>query len=336
MDEFREDDPRRQDLQEIKKAAERAAGLTRQLLAFSRKQVLQPVLLDLNAIVGGIDKLIRRLVGDEIELVIDQGRDLSLVVADPGQIEQVLINLAVNARDAMSQGGRATIRTRNAVVAEQEVQRLPPLAPGEYVLLEMADTGQGIPPDVVPHIFEPFFTTKPQGKGTGLGLSTVYGIVKQSDGFIFASSRWGEGATFSIYLPRAAAQQPAIERRGTDPVVLLVENEPAVRALAAGVLRRRGLTVLEAPNAKAALQLAEEHQRIDLMLTDIVMPGTTGRDLAQRLRASRPAMKVIYMSGYLDESARQAALHDGIPFVQKPFTTHALLKIVTDTLTTSA
>jgi PAS domain S-box-containing protein len=336
MDEFTEDDPRRQDLLEIKKAAERAAGLTRQLLAFSRKQVLQPVPLDLNAIVGGIDKLIRRLVGDEIELVLEQGPDLAPVVADPGQIEQVLINLAVNARDAMASGGRLTIRTRNAVVGEEEAHRHPPLAPGNYVTLEMTDTGSGIPPDVAPHIFEPFFTTKPQGKGTGLGLSTVYGIVKQSDGFIFASSPWGEGATFTIYLPRAAAAQPPSERpHGSQAVVLLVEDEPAVRALAAGVLRRRGLTVIEAPDAATALKIAEEHARIDLMLTDIAMPGTTGRDLAQRLRASRPAMKVIYMSGYLDENVRETAVADGVPFVQKPFTTHALVKIVTEVLTTS-
>jgi signal transduction histidine kinase/ActR/RegA family two-component response regulator len=340
LDDFRIDDPRRQDLTEIKKAAERAAGLTRQLLAFSRKQVLQPVLLDLNAIVGGIDKLVRRLIGDEIEFTLEEAADLGKVIADPGQIEQVLINLAVNARDAMPEGGRLTLRTRNVTMTPADAQRLPPLAAGEYVALEVADTGHGIPAEVAPHIFEPFFTTKPQGKGTGLGLATVYGIVKQSDGFIFVESVEQQGATFAIYLPRAAQPDASAMHSAGDapahPVVLLVEDEAAVRALAAGVLRRQGLTVLEAPTAKAALQLAENQNRIDLLLTDIVMPGGSGHELAQQLRRQRPGMKIVYMSGYSDEGVRQAAAAGGIPFVQKPFTTHALVKIVNEALTTSA
>ena len=339
LDEFRMDDPRRQDLTEIKKAAERAAALTRQLLAFSRKQVLQPVLLDLNAIVGGVDKLLRRLIGDEIEFTFEGADDLGKVVADPGQIEQVLINLSVNARDAMPEGGRLTIRTRNVAIGPGDAQRLPPLTPGPYVALEIADTGHGIPREVAPHIFEPFFTTKPHGKGTGLGLATVYGIVKQSDGFIFVDSVEEQGATFTIYLPRAPQPDTTVHARGdgrSNPVVLLVEDEAAVRALAAGVLRRQGLTVLEAPGAKEALQIADSQGRIDLLLTDIVMPGGSGHELAQQLRRHRPGLRIVYMSGYSDEDVRQAAAAGGIPFVQKPFTTHALVKVVNETLTTSA
>ncbi len=341
LDDFRdEDDQHRRDLTEIKKAAERAAGLTRQLLAFSRKQVLQPVLLDLNAIVGGVDKLVRRLVSDEIVFAFEQSPDLGKVVADPGQIEQVLINLAVNARDAMPEGGRLTIRTRNVTMTPADAHRLVPLTPGAYVALEVADTGHGIPRHVAPHIFEPFFTTKPQGRGTGLGLATVYGIVKQSDGFIFVDSVEQQGATFTIYFPRAAEPDAAAARATgeapADVVVLLVEDEAAVRALAAGVLRRQGLTVLEAPNAATALQVAENQHRIDLLLTDIIMPGGSGHELAQQLRRQRPGIRVVYMSGYTDEGVRQAAAAGGIPFVQKPFSTHALVKIVNEALRTSA
>jgi PAS domain S-box-containing protein len=337
LDDFAGDDARSQDLREIKKAAERAAGLTRQLLAFSRRQVLQPVTLDLNAIVLGIDKLVRRLVGEEIELTFDQAPELGKVVADPGQIEQVLINLAVNARDAMPEGGRLTIRTRNVSLSPEEARRLPPMAAGEYVTLDVEDSGQGIPTDVVPHIFEPFFTTKPQGKGTGLGLSTVYGIVKQSDGFIYVDSTLGRGSSFTVYLPRVS-EQPSSEKpaAGLLPVILLVEDEAAVRALAAGVLRRQGLTVVEAHNAKAALEAAAGQERLDLLVTDIVMPGGNGDKLAQELRSRRPRLKIIYMSGYSDESVRQAAGREGIPFLHKPFTPHALVKMVNETLKTSA
>jgi len=338
LDDFREDDPRRQDLKEIKKAGERAAGLTRQLLAFSRKQVLQPVMLDLNAIVGGVDKLLRRLLGDEIEFHFAPDAALRKVIADPGQVEQVLINLSVNARDAMADGGRLTVRTQNVRVSQEEAQQRPPMIPGLYVTLMVADTGHGIEPDVAPHIFEPFFTTKAQGKGTGLGLATVYGIVKQSDGFVFVDSQPGQGAAFTVYLP-AAEETPADTIDGGDasahPVVLVVEDEPAVRALAAGVLRRQPVMVLEAASASEALHIARQHQRLDLLLTDIVMPGG-GHELARELRRERPQLKVIYMSGYSDENVRQAAAREGIPFVQKPFTPHALVKVVSDALRTSA
>jgi len=339
LDDFRSDDPRRQDLGEIKKAAERAAALTRQLLAFSRKQVLQPVLLDLNAIAAGVEKLLRRLIGDEVEFVLEAAPDLGRVVADPGQIEQVLVNLAVNARDAMPEGGRLTVATRNVDIDADVARRYPPMTPGRYVSLRVSDSGEGIPPDIIPHIFEPFFTTKPQGKGTGLGLATVYGIVKQSEGFIFAENAPGGGATFVVYLP--LAQEGAHEIDG-DPaaasrsVVLLVEDEAAVRALAAGVLRRHGMTVLEAAGSKAALQVADAHPRIDLLLTDIVMPGGSGHELALQLRRRRPGLRVVYMSGYSDENVRQAAAQSGIPFVPKPFTPHALVRVVSEALTTSA
>ncbi len=339
LDDFREDDPRRQDLKEIKKAAERAAGLTRQLLAFSRKQVLQPVLIDLNAIVGGVDKLLRRLVGDEVEFTFEPEEGLRRVVADPGQLEQVLINLTVNARDAMPEGGRLAIRTHTIEVSGTEAEHRVPMAPGTYATLAITDTGHGIDPDVLPHIFEPFFTTKPQGKGTGLGLATVYGIVKQSDGYVFAESAPGQGATFIVYLP--AADMPpaaAVDETmvGNQPVVLVVEDEPAVRALAAGVLRRQAFTVLEAGSAREALDVSRRHARLDLLLTDIVMPGGSGHELARDLRHERPGLKVIYMSGYSDENVRQAAAIEGIPFVQKPFTPHALVKVVSEALTTSA
>ncbi|HSL21939.1 MAG TPA: ATP-binding protein [Vicinamibacterales bacterium] len=335
LDEFRADDPRRQDLGEIKKAAERAAALTRQLLAFSRKQVLQPILLDLNAIVGGVDKLVRRVVGDEIQVVFELASELGRVLADPGQLEQVLINLAVNARDAMPEGGRLKISTRDATIGEGDARRLAPLTPGAYVALEVADNGQGIEADVLPHIFEPFFTTKAQGKGTGLGLATVYGIVKQSNGFIFVTSTPGAGSVFTLYLPRdGAAAAPRVEAT-SQRVVLLVEDEAAVRSLTAGILRRQQLTVLEAPDATAALQAAATQHRIDLLLTDIVMPGGNGNELAERLQGERPGLKVIYMSGFSDERVRRAAEEHGIPFIQKPFTPHALVKVVNETLMTS-
>jgi PAS domain S-box-containing protein len=339
LDDFREDNRVRQDLTEIKKAAERAAALTRQLLAFSRKQVLQPVMLDLNAIVGGVDKLLRRLLGDEVEFAFAPETSVRKVIADPGQIEQVLINLTVNARDAMPNGGRLAVATRNVRVGQEEANKLPPMTPGQYVVLAVADTGHGMEPDVVPHIFEPFFTTKTQGKGTGLGLATVYGIVKQSDGFIFVETTSGKGTVFTVYLP-AAEEATGESIDGGDatahPVVLVVEDEPAVRALAAGVLRRQPVMVLEAASAREALHVARQHTRLDLLLTDIVMPGGSGHELARELRRERPQLKVIYMSGYSDESVRAEAAREGIPFVQKPFTPHALVKIVSDALTTSA
>ena len=338
LDDFRDDDPRRQDLKEIKKAAERAAGLTRQLLAFSRKQVLQPVLLDVNAIIGGVDKLLRRLLGDEVEFTFVPEEGLPRVVADPGQLEQVLINLTVNARDAMPEGGRVTIRTRAVEMSPQEAQQRAPMPSGKYVTLAITDTGHGIQPEVLPHIFEPFFTTKPQGKGTGLGLATVYGIVKQSDGFVFAESVPGQGATFTVFLPaaqQAAAIVPPLDA-ADQRVILVVEDEPAVRALAAGLLRKQSITVLEAASAREALDVARRQPKLDLLLTDIVMPGGNGNELARELRLEWPGLRVIYMSGYSDENVRQAAAKEGIPFVQKPFTPHALVKVVGEALTTSA
>jgi PAS domain S-box-containing protein len=337
LDEFSGDDPRRQDIAEIKKAAERAAALTRQLLAFSRKQVLQPVELDVNSIIGGIDRLLRRLLGDEVEVVFDAGADLPRVTADPGQLEQVLINLAVNSRDAMPEGGRVTVATRAVTIAKSDAVRLTPMPPGHYVALSLTDTGAGIDPDVLPHIFEPFFTTKPQGKGTGLGLATVYGIVKQSGGFIFVESANGSGSTFTVYLPAVAGQSQAAAAavNPNDPVVLLVEDESAVRALAAGILRRQGYTVVEARDAAEAEVIAARERRVDLLLTDVAMPGRNGHQLAQELRVQRPRLRVVYMSGYTDDGVRQAATRAGMPFLQKPFTPHALVNVVRETLTTS-
>jgi two-component system, cell cycle sensor histidine kinase and response regulator CckA len=340
LEDFQIDDPRRLDLAEIKRAAERAAGLTRQLLAFSRKQVLQPVELDPNAIVSGIDKLLRRLISDDVEFTFVAAPDLWRVVADPGQLEQVLINLVVNARDAMPEGGRLTIETRNQTVQAADAASPRPLPPGDYAVLGVSDTGQGIDPRSVPLIFEPFFTTKPRGQGTGLGLATVYGIVKQSEGFIFVDSAPGHGATFEVYLPRArrsvSAAQDEAAPSSSQPVVLLVEDESAVRTLAAGILRRSGLTVLEAADAATARTLAAGAARIDLLLTDIIMPGESGHELAEVLRQDWPGLKVVYMSGYSDERVRQAALKTGTPFVQKPFTPRALVQVVRETLTSVA
>ncbi len=337
MDDFREDDPRYRDLGEIKKAAERAAALTRQLLAFSRKQVLQPIILDVNEVVGNIDRLLRRLLGDEIEFTIDPGPSLGRVRADAGQLEQVLINLAVNARDAMPEGGRLFITTRNADITREEATARPPIEPGSYVLLTVADTGHGIDPTIRAHVFEPFFTTKPQGQGTGLGLATVYGVVKQSGGYIFLDSDPGKGTTFRIYLPQVGGapgapdivlEQPMHEGR----TVLIVEDEPAVRSLASGVLRRQGFRVLEAADADSAMRAMATDTAIDLLLTDIVMPGTRGDALAGQLRERRPTLKVVFMSGYVEEQVRSHAKENGIPFVQKPFAPTTLVQVVREAL----
>jgi two-component system, cell cycle sensor histidine kinase and response regulator CckA len=333
LDDCRADDPHRLDLGEIKKAAERAAGLTRQLLAFSRKQVLQPVVLDLNAVVAGIDKLMRRLMGDEVEFQFLPGSDLGRAMADPGQLEQVLINLAANARDAMSNGaGRLTIATRNAAAVDDATPARP-LPAGDYVVLSVSDNGEGIDPQSLPLIFEPFFTTKPRDRGTGLGLATVYGIVKQSGGFIFVDSTVGRGTTFEIYLPRvdgSDAARSVTTTQAAHPVVLLVDDESAVRTLTAGALRRDGFVVLEAAGAASAIDFAAGAPRLDVLLTGMVVPGLVGPELAERLRLQWPALKVIYMSGSPDEREAQTAVCVDTPRIRKPFTPHALVQVVRD------
>ncbi len=336
-----EGDPRRGDLEQIKHAADRAASLTRQLLAFSRRQVLQPRVLDLNAVVGSIEKMLQRLIGEDIDLVTVLDPALGRVKADPGQLEQILMNLAVNARDAMPQGGKLTIETTNVELDGAYAGQHVAVRPGSYVMMAVSDTGCGMDAETRSHLFEPFFTTKEVGKGTGLGLATVYGIVKQSGGSIWAYSEPGRGATFKIYLPRfeesAGAQvvvAPPAKSVGGSETILLVEDDEAVRSLAGDVLQRHGYTVLEARHGAEALVISERHAGpIALMLTDVVMPGKRGHEVAGQLAAGRPDMKVLYMSGYTDNGiVHQGVLDAGMAFLAKPFTPSALARKVREVL----
>ncbi|PYP33925.1 MAG: hybrid sensor histidine kinase/response regulator [Gemmatimonadetes bacterium] len=334
-------DRRRDDIAEIRKAAERAAGLTRQLLAFSRQQVMQVRVLDLNDVVADTQNMLGRLLGEDIALVTRLDPALGAVKADPGQLEQVIMNLAVNARDAMPGGGKLTIETANAELDDTYVREHFPARPGSYVMLAVSDTGTGMSDEVQSHLFEPFFTTKEKGKGTGLGLATVYGIVKQSGGYIWVYTEPGHGTTFKIYLPRVAGA-PAQRASGpkASPVgagtetVLLAEDEAAVRAVARHALERQGYTVLEASSGEAALDLAERHSgRIHLLLTDVIMPGMNGRALALRLSELRPDLRVVYMSGYTEEAiTRHGVLEPGLTYVQKPFTPEGLARKVREVL----
>ena len=332
----------RTNAEEIRKAADRAASLTRQLLAFSRKQVLQPKVLDLNAVVTEVEKMLRRLIGEDIELTAVLDLALGPVKADPGQIEQIILNLAVNARDAMPQGGRLTLKTANVTLDQAYVRQHLGATPGPYVLLAVSDTGVGMDAETRSHIFEPFFTTKGAGKGTGLGLSTVYGIVKQSGGTIWVESAPGRGTTFEIYLPlveeTAASGElhralPAPTPGGTE-TILVVEDEMSVRKLAAEFLGSNGYRVLEAQDGAEALQVCEEHRApIHLLMTDVVMPGMSGRELAVRLTGARPEMKVIYVSGYTDDAIVQHGVREeGTVFLQKPFSLDALARTVREAL----
>jgi two-component system, cell cycle sensor histidine kinase and response regulator CckA len=336
-----EGDTRREDVQEIEHAANRAATLTRQLLAFSRRQVLQPQILDLNALVENLDKFLRRLIGEDIDLRVHSSPDLWLVSADSGQMEQVIMNLAVNSRDAMPTGGKLTLETANVELDAGYAQRHIAVTPGQYVMLAVSDTGTGMDEETQARIFEPFYTTKTSGKGTGLGLSTVYGIVKQSGGNIWVYSEIGRGTTFKIYLPRTtesgtparAVRIEATDLRGTE-TILLVEDEDPVRALAVKVLRGLGYHVLEAKMGREALDIAAGHDDvIDLLLTDVVMPEYSGSELSRKLAHSRPTLKVLYMSGYTDEAIiHHGVLAANIAYLQKPFTPHALAAKVREVL----
>ena len=337
------DDPKRSDVEQVRKAADGAAALTRQLLAFSRQQVVEPRVVSLNAVVESLQKILRRVLGEDVELAATPGPDLGAVRADVGQLEQVLMNLAVNARDAMPTGGKLTIETGN-------VEHDPAFARGhgaaavrQFVMLAVTDTGVGMDEATKARIFEPFFTTKEPGKGTGLGLATVYGIVQQSGGFIWVYSEPGHGTTFKIYLPRVDAPAEGVAVTAVAPVgrgtetVLLAEDAAAVRAVARQVLERQGYTVLEAPDGELALHLAQRHSGpIHLLLTDVVMPGMSGRQLADRLAPARPDMKVLYASGYTDDSVvRHGVLEEGMPYLQKPFTPESLARKVRDVLDSS-
>jgi PAS domain S-box-containing protein len=340
LDELPEGSSARQDTEEIRKAAERAAALTRQLLAFSRQQVLEPVVLNANDLVEDFDKMLRRLIGEDIELRLSLAPDVGNVRADPGQLQQVLMNLAVNARDAMPRGGNLLIETANAHLTEQYAELHQPVIPGAYAMVAVSDTGVGMDAETKAKIFEPFFTTKEKGKGTGLGLATVYGIVKQSGGYIWVYSEVGRGTTFKVYLPRvdapAAAPGPRREARklvGTE-TVLLAEDDEMLRPLSKGLLERLGYYVLEAENATQALAVAADHHGpIHLLIADVVMPGASGRDLARQLADSRPATKVLFISGYTDDAIVQhGMLEPGLAFLQKPFTPDVLARKIREVL----
>ncbi len=333
-------DSKRGDVEEIRKASERAASLTRQLLAYSRRQMLQPVVLDLNVVVAEMDKLLRRLIGEHIALVTVLAPDLGRVKADPNQLEQVIVNLAVNARDAMPEGGKLTIETANVDLDEAFARAHLGSVPGAYAMFALTDTGSGMDATVRAHLFEPFFTTKEVGKGTGLGLATVYGIVKQSDGYISVYSEPGHGSSFKIYLPRiatparaAAGPQKGGPARGTE-TVLVVEDEPAVLSLSRRALEAQGYVVLAASDAASALRVVERHGgMIHLLLTDVVMPGLSGRELADQLAGQRPGIRVLYMSGYPGDAVVQhGTLPSGSAFLQKPFSPDGLARKVRDLL----
>jgi hypothetical protein len=335
------DDPLRRHVDLVLKTAERAATLTQQLLAFSRKQVLQPKVLDLNAIVAGTQKMLRRLIGEDVELVTALGPALGCVQADPGQIEQVILNLAVNARDAMPQGGRLALETANVDLDEAFARHHRGARPGPHVMLAVSDTGVGMDADTQAHLFEPFFTTKGVGKGTGLGLATVYGIVKQSDGYIGVTTGPRQGARFEIYLPRVEEVPESSDgsRLASQPLrgqetILLVEDQEEVRDLTRDILQMCGYTVLEARNGAEALQLFEHHGgMIHLLVTDVVMPQMGGRELADRLVSRRPDLKVLYMSGYTEEAiGSHGVLDPGVAFLPKPFSPDALAQKVRDVL----
>jgi two-component system, cell cycle sensor histidine kinase and response regulator CckA len=323
----------RESVGEIRKAGERAASLTKQLLAFSRKQVLKPKILDLNAVLAETDSMLRRLLGEDVTFVAERDPHLWRVQADPDQIQQVLLNLAVNARDAMPEGGVLRVATRNVSLTAGDLKEVPNVAEGAYVLLEVSDTGQGMDSETLSRAFEPFFTTKERGKGTGLGLSTVYGIVKQSGGYIHIESEPGKGTRVLVYLARAygAADFPSDAGkqalpRGGNETILLVEDEESVRRLASLLLERSGYRLLVASSAEEALQTARAFAgEIDLLLTDVVLPGLNGRRLADLLRVERPRTKVVFASGYFDDGG---VLEPGSDFIQKPFNPDTLARSV--------
>lgn len=338
---LKEESPFRREVEEIKRSGDRAATLTRQLLAFSRRQVLQPKVLDLNEVVFNMDMMLRRLIGEDVEFRTVLGTDLWRVKADPGQIEQVVMNLVVNARDAMPGGGKLTIETSNDFLDEEYSHVHPPVQPGPYVMLAISDTGVGMDEMTASQVFEPFFTTKKRGKGTGLGLSTVYGIVKQSGGFIWVYSEPGKGSTFKVYFPRTEDRRevpdkgdPPVEDLRGGKTVLVVEDEDSIRKLAITILGQYGYAVLSAGDGEEALRIAAGHEgEIGLLLTDVVMPRLGGRELYERLRQLRPGIKVLYMSGYTDNAiVHQGVLDPGIAFLQKPCSPISMVRKVKEVL----
>jgi two-component system, cell cycle sensor histidine kinase and response regulator CckA len=333
-------EPTRKMIVQIHNAGTSAKGLTRHLLAFSRRQVLQPVFLDLNATVNRIETMLGRLIGDDVELASVLGLDLGTIKADPTQVEQVLMNLAINARDAMPQGGKITIKTANVEIDETYAQLHPYTQPGPYVMLTVSDTGIGMDQETRSRIFEPFFSTKEAGQGTGLGLSTVFGIVKQSAGSINVYSEPGQGTTFKIYFPRCEEAPVVIQPeeaaplRGGSETILLVDDAAPLRGLTRRLLEDCGYTVLDAGDSAEAIRIAEQHKGpLPLMITDVVMPGLSGPVLAERLGSDRPETRVLYTSGYAgDEVVRHGVVGPDCAFLEKPFTRDALIRKVRELL----
>jgi len=334
-------DPVRTDVEQILDAGKRASALTAQLLAFGRKQILQPEILDLNEIISQMSSMLRRLIGEDIDLASVTTPDLGRIHADPAKIQQVVMNLAVNARDAMPQGGKLTIETANIHFSDDYVREHSPAKPGDYVLLAISDNGVGMSADTKAHLFEPFYTTKAKGKGTGLGLATVYGIVKQSNGFIWVYSEPGKGSTFKVYFPRAEGESTRAvtrEDKGQDysgtETILLVEDEAAVRSLASRVLRERGYIVIEAVDGTDAVRLAGEYSGdIHLVLTDVVMPGMSGSVLVSKLEVARPGIRSLFISGYTDNAiVHHGILDSGVAFLEKPFSPNRLAGKVREVL----
>ena len=333
-------DERRADAEEIGRAAMRAADLTRQMLAFSRRQVLQPKTIDLNIALGKVEPMLRRVIGEDIVMTIAPRSTHALVRVDPGQVEHVIMTLVVNARDAMPQGGRLTVETSDTILDEAATANQPDARPGSYVVLSVTDTGVGMPPEVRSRIFEPYFTTKEVGKGTGLGLSTVYGIVRQSDAHISVSSELGRGTTFRVFLPRAEAEAQVVGDAGVQQLpegtehVLLVEDDPSVRRLSKELLTRLGYSVTEAASGRAGLALGSDDTRhFDLALCDVILGDMSGPSVAEALQALRPSIRVLYMSGYTDEAiVKTGVLDEGKPFLQKPFTPLQLARKIREVL----
>jgi signal transduction histidine kinase/CheY-like chemotaxis protein len=337
LDRIEPGDPTREDVQEIAAAAELAAGLTKQLLAFSRKQVMQPRVININGVISDMENMLRRVIGEDIELLTSLDPEVARINADRGQLEQVLMNLVVNARDAMPEGGRLSIKTSNSELSAEFPVGALNAADGEYVMLAVSDTGMGMTREVQQRLFDPFFTTKEQGRGTGLGLSTVYGIIKQSGGEISVYSEVGSGTTFKVYFPQLSAsaeEHPDNVKRKEVPrgseTILLVEDDPKLRVLAVRVLKKYGYDVLVAADGNEALAIASDPQTlIDAVVTDVVMPGMNGRELVEKLLGTRPGMPSLLMSGYADdEILRRGVLQGNTEFLQKPFTPEQLVRKV--------
>jgi PAS domain S-box-containing protein len=338
--ELKEPNPLKSNLEEILKATERASNLTRQLLAFSRRQILEPRVLNLNLLIQDLNKMLHRILGEDVELIYHLAPDLGKVKIDPGQIEQVILNLAVNAREAMPSGGKLTIETSNVQLHETSLQSHHEIIPGPYIMLAVSDNGIGMSPEIREHIFEPFFTTKE--KGTGLGLSTVYGIVKQSGGYIYVYSELGQGTTFKIYLPRIEEKEDSLLIKNEfslplqgNETVLVVEDEPALRELMVRILKDRGYQVFSASNGEETLKMFQEDlvRKVDLLVTDVVMPSMSGKQLADLLKKSFSGLKTLFISGYTDNAiVHHGVLIEGVDFLQKPFSPETLARKVREVL----